>query len=196
MKELSIEEKAKHYDEALEIAKKNYDAAQDMCNGSQIGVECFKNTLTNIFPELKRLEDEKIRKALISILKSDFEKDTTINGISVSDIIVWLKKQCEINEDLIAKKFLINKGYPIDANGTIPTYVEIYDIIKTGIENQYGQSSQWNISDLRTWQYIVSDVLTKYNGIGQYLDNGLCRKIAKDMQNEWSKKLCLIKHTD
>lgn len=38
-------------------------------------------------------EDEKIRKALISILKSDFEKDTTIFGISVGQIIDWLEKQ-------------------------------------------------------------------------------------------------------
>jgi len=51
------------------------------------------------------------------------------------------------------------------------------------------QSSQWNILDYRTWQYIVSDVLTKYNGIGQYLDDEFCRKIAKYMQENWSKKL-------
>ena len=55
---------------------------------------------------------------------------------------------------------------------------------------------QWNISDYRTWQYIVADVLTKHDGIGQYLDNGFCKKIAKYMQEEWSKKLCLIQHTD
>ena len=55
-------------------------------------------------------------------------------------------------------------------------------------------SYQWNISDFRTWQYIVSDVLTKHDGIGQYLDNGLCNKIAQDMQEEWSKKLCSVQH--
>ena len=54
------------------------------------------------------------------------------------------------------------------------------------IESQY---SQWNISDFRTWQYIVSDVLTKRDGIGQYLDDGFCKKIAQYMQEEWSKKL-------
>lgn len=40
-------------------------------------------------------EDEEVRKALISILKSDFEKDTTIFGISVEQIITWLEKQGE-----------------------------------------------------------------------------------------------------
>ena len=49
--------------------------------------------------------------------------------------------------------------------------------------------AKWSISDFRTWQYIVSDVLTKKDGIGQYLDNGECKKIAKYMQEEWSKKL-------
>lgn len=48
---------------------------------------------------------------------------------------------------------------------------------------------QWNISDYRTWQYIVSDVLTKHDGIGQYLDDGFCKKIAKYMQETWSNKL-------
>ena len=57
------------------------------------------------------------------------------------------------------------------------------------------QLSQWNISDFRTWQYIVSDVLTKHDGIGQYLDDGFCKKIAKYMQEEWSKKLSLGKNT-
>ena len=34
---MTQEEKAKAYDEALEIAKKNYVTAQDLCEGSQIG---------------------------------------------------------------------------------------------------------------------------------------------------------------
>lgn len=45
----------------------------------------------------KESEDEKTRKALISILKSDFEKETTIFGISVEKIITWLEKQTNKN---------------------------------------------------------------------------------------------------
>lgn len=48
-------------------------------------------------------EDGKIRKALISILKSDFEKDTTIYDISVGDIIAWLEKQGKKPTDKIEK---------------------------------------------------------------------------------------------
>ena len=51
--------------------------------------------------------------------------------------------------------------------------------------------SEWNLSDFKTWQYIVSDVLTKHDGIGQYLDDGFCKQIAKYIQEEWSKKLII-----
>ena len=54
--------------------------------------------------------------------------------------------------------------------------------------------AEWSIFDYRTWQYIISDVLTKKEGIGQYLDSGECKKIAKYMQEEWSKKLCSVQH--
>lgn len=61
----------KRYKEALERAKKNYKTAQDyLCEGSRIGVECLKNTLTTIFPELKEYEDERIRTLLISSVKN------------------------------------------------------------------------------------------------------------------------------
>lgn len=65
---MTQKEKAKAYDKALEIAKKNYITAQDLCEGSQIGVECFKNTLESIFPELKESEDEKIRKDIATFI--------------------------------------------------------------------------------------------------------------------------------
>jgi predicted Ser/Thr protein kinase len=73
----------KQYKEKLEEAKRLYESA----NNDQ------KYVLESLFPELKESEDEKIRKALISILKSDFEEDTTIFGISVDEIIAWLEKQ-------------------------------------------------------------------------------------------------------
>lgn len=66
-----------------------------------------------------------------------------------------------------------------------------FDFEKKELKKIKQQPSQWNISDYRTWQYIVSDVLTKHDGIGQYLDDGFCKKIAKYMQENWSKKLSL-----
>ena len=71
-----------------------------------------------------------------------------------------------------------------------------FDFNKKELKKIEQKHLQWNISDYRTWQYIVADVLTKKDGIGQYLDDGFCKNIAKYMQEEWSKKLCLIQHTD
>ena len=77
MKELSIEEKAKRYDEAIEIAKEinNEQRAQPF------------NVMTKVFPELAESEDEKIRKSLIDMLKND-EK-------CYLKEIAWLEKQGE-----------------------------------------------------------------------------------------------------
>ena len=85
MKELSMEEKSKRYVKALDEAKAIHKAIR----------KDLKPVIEQIFPELKESEDERIRKALISVLKSDFEKDTTIHGISVGDIIARLEKQGE-----------------------------------------------------------------------------------------------------
>ena len=60
MKELSIEEKAKRYDEAIKLAKEinNEQRAQPF------------NVMTRVFPELKENEDEKIRISLIKFFTS------------------------------------------------------------------------------------------------------------------------------
>ena len=83
----------KAYKKALERAKKNYDVAQDLCNGSQIGVECFKNTLTNIFPELTESEDERIRKRLIDLIYKVYAFTNYITCVEYENIIAWLEKQ-------------------------------------------------------------------------------------------------------
>ena len=99
MKELSIEEKAQRYDEALEKAKKNYITAQDLCEGAKIDVECFKNTLESIFPELAESKDEKIREKLIENFKwfcGDYPNTTKWgkdDDMLVKDILAWLEKQ-------------------------------------------------------------------------------------------------------
>lgn len=85
MKELSIEEKAKAYDEALKaaiIAHKDEDRH-------------LKATLERIFPELKESEDERISKALIHLISEQDGFLTAINGISIKDILAWLEKQGE-----------------------------------------------------------------------------------------------------
>lgn len=92
---MTIEEKAKRYDEALEIAKKNYVTVQDLCDGSQISVERFKNILESIFPKLKESEDTIIRKELTEFLKkaSGGFVYPTIQCKTFRKWYAWLEKQ-------------------------------------------------------------------------------------------------------
>ena len=67
-----------------------------MREGSQISVECFKNTLESIFPELQESEDKRIWKDIIALLHFGL-----IDGSSVApgcrttkeQAIAWLEKQ-------------------------------------------------------------------------------------------------------
>lgn len=79
MKELSIEEKAKLYDEAK-------------INGSRLW-ECGEITRTNyefIFPDLKESEDERIMKEIAQFIRMEVEDEKVGNKW-----IAWLKKQGE-----------------------------------------------------------------------------------------------------
>lgn len=82
MKELSIEQKARAYDESLERAKNIYGASE--CKD-------ILHTLETIFPELKESRDEKIRKLLIRLFKSNTNEK--FDDVSTQDIIAWLEKQ-------------------------------------------------------------------------------------------------------
>lgn len=83
MKELSTEEKAKRYDEAIERARteyKNHEAFKGFCE-----------MLVNIFPELAESEDERIRKSIIYALRNG----GFYNNDKMDEAIAWLEKQGE-----------------------------------------------------------------------------------------------------
>ena len=83
MEELSIEEKARRYDEAKYIMKEYLESG----NAGVIA----ENTIKKAFPELAESEDERIRKVLIKFHKSTID----IDGIKGADILAWLEKQGE-----------------------------------------------------------------------------------------------------
>ena len=87
MKELSIEEKAKRYDEAIKKAETFYDRSQPISGGNII--------IESIFHELKENEDERIRKEIIDYIKT---------GAYNTDWIVWLEKQSEKDEEILVLK--------------------------------------------------------------------------------------------
>lgn len=92
MKQLSIEEKAKRYDKAIEKAKKFY-------NDKQVRVGMTPIELEEIFPEFKESEGEKIRKVLIGWinLEPSTSFNDTFDGFSKEQILAWIEKQGEHN---------------------------------------------------------------------------------------------------
>ena len=83
--ELSVEEKAKRYDEAIERAE--YYQKE---NGSAV--------ISAIFPELKESKDERIRKELIDAVQSLWDNDALPVPLTTKkrdEWLAWLEKQKE-----------------------------------------------------------------------------------------------------
>ena len=84
MKQLTIEQKAQRYDEALKRAKNTIEVNQTIPDI----VECVES----LFPELKESEDERIRKEIVSAINiycSEYHRGTKVRN----DMLAWLEKQ-------------------------------------------------------------------------------------------------------
>lgn len=86
MKELTIEEKAARYDEAIDIARK-------INSGEGVAASSGWTTCEVIFPELKESKDNKIRKEIIDFI---YDKTDTYELRETSNSwLAWLEKQGE-----------------------------------------------------------------------------------------------------
>ena len=106
MKELSIEEKAKRYDDRLEKARKWYDANTN---------EGYKGIFEDIFPELKESEGERMWKLIKKYAHSNIS-DMALNAdhITREQLESWLEKQGEKKSlDDIAKEVIKDKDTAI-----------------------------------------------------------------------------------
>ena len=90
MEKLSIEEKAKRFDEALGKARRYYDEYKTRDN------ILYVEDMEDMFPELKESEDERIRKDMIETIKKE-SKDFPSSVIAEKSHtwIAWLEKQGE-----------------------------------------------------------------------------------------------------
>ena len=94
MKELTIEEKAKAYDEALAYAK----LLLKTIGNATLGNLVLKNEFERMLPELKESEDERIRKELISFVRGVLachDKPNAERDEKYESWIAWLEKQGE-----------------------------------------------------------------------------------------------------
>lgn len=117
MKELTIEQKAKAYDEAIKRARyweKNPTvwSSDDICQ--------------KLFLELKESEDEKIGKEIIAFLKENLETGTADETWSMSGLkrwIAWLEKQGEQKRQMPLVKS-VPKDFK-DRLGTLMHYTSV-----------------------------------------------------------------------
>lgn len=155
--------------------KKALEKARQLC--AYPTTKPFISDLQDLFPELNESEDKQIRKELIDYLKE--RKSCESYGQYVLRYDRWinlLEKQDESDETK-AKEFLINKGYPIDTNDTFPTYEEMYNIIRDGLEQQ----SEQNNDDKYEPKFKVGDWIV-FNGLTLYINEvvkGYYRTISK-----------------
>lgn len=128
----------------------------------------FISDLQDLFPELKEeSENEKVIRDIKVVLEcsaTKFFKEEGKMPIWYDRAVAWLEKQGESDETK-AKEFLINKGYPIDTNDTFPTYEEMYNIIREGLEQQ----SEQNHDDKIEPKFKVGDWIV-FNGLTLYIN--------------------------
>jgi YesN/AraC family two-component response regulator len=97
-KELTTEEKAQRYDEALKYAKSALDCLADdyICN--HLTKDDIRGMYAKLFPELKESEDEdeRIRKRLIHLVNKSHEQGGyALHKDEAEEYIAWLEKQGE-----------------------------------------------------------------------------------------------------
>ena len=94
MKGLSIEEKAKAYDKAIERAKSKIKNDKDHV--------LYEDDVIDIFPELYEPDDDRIRKELIKLLRNLFNNYSYfIKDPFYTECINWLEKQGEQSSNIL-----------------------------------------------------------------------------------------------
>ena len=83
---MTNDEKAKAYDEALELARKIH-------SGEGVDAAAGWSTLETIFPQLRESEDERIRKWLVDYFSSIKATVWIHRDITCEQILDWLEKQ-------------------------------------------------------------------------------------------------------
>lgn len=97
MKELSIAEKAKRYDKAINAIKELKEKHPTAL--------VIKDWIKENFPELVESDDERIRKALVKYFTSSIENpDYEICGVPFKKVLAWLEKQGKKDEEILVLK--------------------------------------------------------------------------------------------
>lgn len=204
---MTDKEKAKAYDKAIERAKKSY--------GNRIAEEIFPELKENEDEKIRKEIISILRNAYWTSNKNRFnelvvwlEKQGEQNpcmiqwkGDNLKEVIdftgkdknfgKWFKSFEEYEKYVhehndIFKLFNENGShYEIPVGAWIVKTPDGYNIASNAVLKQKSINE-------RAWLYLVSDVLTWKDGIGQYLDDPRVQELAKRLCNDYAQKLYRI----
>lgn len=144
MKELSIEQKAQRYDEAIAHAKKLLKTIGNATLGNLV----LKNEFERMFPELAESEDDRIRKALRErIIRYDPNNEILIKeeGISQKQFLAWLEKQSEEKPtDKVEPKFHEGDWLCENEPNNYARFIQILEIVNVQGKERYRISRDIN----------------------------------------------------
>ena len=170
MKELTIEQKALAYDEAIIYAKKLLKTIGNATLGNLV----LKNEFKNMFPTLGESEDERI----INLLKMVVEKWNNVGyadyvmDIPKSDILAWLEKQREQKSADTCDSSTINgKEFPASEKRDFGYFSESGDKIEPKFhEGQWITLDGWtyHIEEVSKSCYKLSDINGNYTMLPHY----------------------------
>ena len=175
MGELSIKEKAKAYDKALERAKKIH---------SQTEFDYEKGMMEEIFPELNESEDDRIKKELIGFLQ--LHHPQFVGNRKQEKWIAWIEKQGEQNIADKAESKFHEGDWVILTAGELSTILQIVKVATNKKLYWFNDSSYlpivdeeclrlWSIQDAKDGDVVVdkSDgTIGIFQSIGHHPDGG------------------------
>lgn len=160
MKELSIEEKVKAYDEAIAHAKK----LLKIIGNATLGNLVLKNEFERMFPELKESEGERMMNIITKALCTNAaQEEIEKYGINAIDCVAWLEKQGEQKPaDKVEPKFKVG-DWVVNKAGDINQIVKVSEDGFTRDDDLYINDSWavnyhlWTIQDAKKGDVLVND---------------------------------------
>ena len=154
MKEFTIEQKAKAYDEALERAEKLQENSKGMI---------LKKWLWNVFPELQKSNDEKIKERVVATIHLYYGEPLEDEA---KEMIVWLEKQCQTfakkDVDDAYLKGVCDAKHELEKQGEQKPTMDVKEAWKEMRIEVYAQASgnrhEPNCSDNSTKMFSLNDI--------------------------------------
>lgn len=145
------------------LHKETITKLQEMVNSGKITVETARGICADFIPES---EDEKIRKAIINVFATHKDYEVFF-GVSVKDIITWLKKQGENKPiDKVEPKFKVGDWITnkygvvrqiVDVQDSHYVYMSDWRELSAPIEPMENSCRLWTIRDAKDGDVLCSN---------------------------------------